>query len=456
MFDEEIFIRALTTRPEDAKRFSQMFKPAWLNKSEYSPLLAEIYAFTRRTGEPPSCTTLHKIFQDKDSDAYGLRYKEAIDKVQSINPDRSEMIYTMEQAKGVAVTRSFLELSQEQSFIKKQMGFDGSGIIRDVQSWLTTFANSGEDRTMDIQQAIDSLLDTAEFMPTNVRIQTHIKPLDEWTGGGLRKKQTSIIIAPTGHGKSAMLLVIGHKIATIERKNVWIITNELPIEEFAERELSKLTGVEVEKIMDDPGIAYKGLDRFWKLGLQNRMRITEYMREVSTDEIEHEMGKMSNLYGWKPDVIILDYMERMRPSLSGYRRDKEWVWLGAVAKDLVRLAKKHNVLLWTAAQTNRSGLTATDIDMGMAQGSIQHLQESTAVFAMNQVDIPGTEKVAIKLKPIKMRQSKRAAKAVHLECDLSKMSITNMEADLNIDDEEEEDNKVLKTPLQKQRSRKRG
>jgi replicative DNA helicase len=456
LFDEEVFIYALTSRPEDARRFAQMFKPQWLNKSEFAPILAEIYAFTKKNGEPPSCVTLHKIFEDKDPEAYKLRYKEAIEEVQKTEPDRSEMMYCLDQAKGVAVSRSFDEMARDQAFLKNQLDFNGTNIIRDVQSWISTFANSGEDKTKDLRKAIDDLIQTSEFTPTNIRIPTNIRPLDDWTGGGLRTKQLSIIIAPTGAGKSALLLVIAHKIAMIEQKNVWFITNELPLEEVTERELSKLTGVEVEKIMNDPIIAYKGLQRYWEGGLDKRFHITEYNREVSTDDMESELGKMSNLYGWKPDVIVLDYMERMKPASSGHRRDSEWVWMGAVAKDLSRLAKRHGILIWTAAQTNRGGLTAEDIDMSMAQSSIRHLQEATVVVAMNQIEIPNSDKVALKLKPLKMRQSKRSPRAVTLECNLSKMDISNLEVDPeDLKDDQEDQDYTAITPRQRQKNKKR-
>lgn len=459
-FDEETFIYALSTRPEDARRFAFTFRPNWLEKAEYTPILAEIYAFTKKQGEPPSLTTLHKIFEKKDADSYQLRYKEVLDKLQTVEPDRSEQLFVLEQAKGVAVTRSLMEMVQDQGFIKKQSEFNGTAVIKDIQKWLSQFSDTGEDRTMDLRSAVEALMDTAEFIPTNVRIPCHIKPLDDWTGGGLRKRQLAIVIAPTGHGKSALLLVLGHKIAAVEHKKVWLITNELVMEEVVERELSRLTGQQVNEIMDDPTIAYKGLDRHWGNNLDKRFMISEFNRETSVDDLEAELAKMSNLYGWKPDVIVLDYMERMKPSVTGMRRDSEWVWLGFVAKDLVRMAKRHNILIWTAAQTNRSGLASDDIDMSMAQSSIRHLQEATAVIAMNQVEIPGTEEVVLKLKPLKMRQSKRAVRAVNLKCDLSRMSISNEEVETNMETDEEEaggsDSSTAQSPRQRQRAKRRG
>ena len=94
-FDEEAFIFALASRPEDAKRFAVTFKPEWLHTTEYIPILAELYAFTRKHGSQPSIHTLHDIFRDKDEEAYTLRYKEALDSITEDVPDQSKVLYTL-------------------------------------------------------------------------------------------------------------------------------------------------------------------------------------------------------------------------------------------------------------------------------------------------------------------------------------------------------------------------
>ncbi len=436
MFDEPSFLWALTVRPEDAKKYSQIFKPEWLETVEYRPMLAEIYAFTRKYGEPPSLDTLHKIFKDKDEEAYNNRYKPAICTLQEADPDRSDQIYTLEQAKNVAVIRSFIQMLRDESFIEKQAAFDGTQLIRDVQSWITQFEQNSEDRTMDLKHAIEHLVQSSGFDTPNKKIPCGIKCIDDWTGGGLRPKQFGILILPTGHGKSASLLIMGNWIAAVENKRVWYITNELPIEEVTERNLARITGIPLDKIIDDPAVAYKGLTRYWTNGLDQRIVITEFNREVDINDIEAEMAKMANLHGWKPDVIVLDFMERMKPALSGFSRDKEWNWIGGIAKDIARFCKKHSIMLWTAAQTNRSGLYTEDggrMGNHMTQGSIKQLQEASAVIMGRQIPIPGledTDFVAIEFMSTKMRQSRLVHAPKIVKADLGRMSITDEEIEV--------------------------
>ena len=453
MFDEPTFIRALIERPEDARRFSQIFLPQWLKETEYAPILQTIYDFTKQFGDTPSLKTIRQQLHKSDEDSYNIRYKETIDKLEAIDPDRSEMIYTIDQANNVAIIRSFQELSKSDNFLESQQNYSGSDFVQEIQEWLIRLNSHDEDKTMNLKHAIEYLIQSSEFDSPNKRIPCGVKPIDDWTGGGLRKKQLGIYLAPTGHGKSALLLIMAHKIAMVERKNVWVITNEMVMEEVTERALARIKGIPVDKIIDAPTIAYKGLDRQWREGLDKRLYITEYTRETNTDDLEGELNKLKNLHGWKPDVIILDYMERMRPTARGIKRDKEWGWMGAIAKDLLRMAKKKNILVWTAAQFNREGLSDGDLRMDMAQASIRHLQEATAVVGGRQVDIPNSDMVALKLQALKMRQSKRPGRPVTLKCDLSRMSITNEE--IIPEDDEEEYSGSSMTPKQKQKRKRK-
>ena len=454
-FDEAAFLYALSSRPEDARKFATTFKPDWLHKTEYIPILAELYAFTRTHGEQPSIKTLHRVFKDKDEEAYNLRYKDALDSITAEIPDRSTILYTLDQARDTGVVRDFQELANDQTFLKKQADLKGTGLLKSLHTFFNRHGDVGEDRTMDLREAIETLVQTAGFTPEVTRIPTGINVIDEWSGGGLRTKQLGIVMAPTGAGKSSVLIVMGHKMATNEQKRVWIVTNELTIEEETERLLARITGTDLTEVINDPGIAYKGLERHWRSGLHDRIRITEINREVSVDDIESEMMKWVNLIGWKPDVLILDFMERMKPCDAGFARDKEWNWLGAISRDLSRFAKRHNILVWTAAQTNRSGMMkGAKMGLEMAQASTKHLQEATVVIGMSQQEI-GEDKVAMEFSSLKQRHSRRSFRPVMLECDLSKMSITNTVYETDT----YEDTSVVeravssaKTPREKQKS----
>lgn len=418
------------------------FKPDWLRTAAYIPILVGIFEFTKQHKIPPTISVLHEFLSDSNKEVYESRLKPALDTISQSAPDVAQQIYTLSKARSYAICRTLETLQTDQAFMKMQMDGDGDSALRYVQSMIAKFNAMEGDKTLDLEEATQVLLMNGASLLPNERIQTGIEPIDVWCGGGLKRKNLGIIMAPTGHGKTVCLVFIGTHIAGVEEKKVWYVTNELPIEEIAERAISKISGVALSEIMEDAATGYtEHLNRLMTEVYKQNMLITEVNRQINTMELEAQMTKWISLTGWKPDVIVLDYMERMKPNEQGLRRDQSWAWQGAIAQDLVRLAKRHNILVWTAIQTNRSGLNSPVLDSSMAQGSIQHLQEAAAVVAMLQRDHPTDEnKKAMEFRSLKMRHSPKDGKSVILEADLRKMTITRTEVKIEeIDRSQEND-----------------
>jgi replicative DNA helicase len=454
-FKEGVFVKSLTERREDARRFGTIFRPDWLETAQLRPILATIYEFLSKYDTPPSLTVLHEIFSSRDESQYKNRYKKILEDLEAIPADIAEILFTLDKAKDVAVVRSLSDLTSSADFASMSEEFDGTGQIKGIQNWIYQFSESSDEVELDIKEGIERLVKERGINTPTARIKCGVDIVDDWAGGGLRPKNLGIVLAPTGHGKSMFLTVIAYKMATVERKNVLYITNEISWEETVERFLSKITGEKLQLIMDDPTIAYHGLERHWKMGLDDRLRIIDVNKEVDSDYIEAAVARYINLYGWAPEVIVIDFMERMKPLASGIRRDQSWNWYGAIAKDLVRMAKRNSWLIWTAGQTNRGGYNRTK-EQGLddAQGSVQHLQEAALVLAMRQIDgypLPDKESTLLQFKALKMRQHIRQGDSAYVIARLGRVNITNKtiaEEDIvnafGDNNEEETDDKKLK------------
>jgi replicative DNA helicase len=431
-FNEKAFLYALTSRPEDAKRFSLLFRPEWLRSVELQPLLAEVYSFTKKHGTPPSLTTLDTLFKDKDAEAWDLRYREVIEDLRRENPDLSECLYVLGKAKDAAIVRSFQSLETDHDFMKLQSEFDGTRVLTEVTKWLNLFAGQADEESANIKEAIESLVSASHEISERIPIGLNV--IDEWTDGGLRPKQLGIFMAATGKGKSSVLVNAAYNVAEIMDKSCWLITNELTMHEQTERFLARMTGKNLSQIQNDPAIAYSNLEKHWKDGLHDRLRITSVNRNISANDIDGMLVRWAQISGWKPAVLVLDYMERMRPNETGYDRNKEWTWLGAIAQDLVQLAKRHNLVIWTACQTNRSGLMeGVDMSMSMGQASIKHFQEAACVIAMTQTQVKskyGEEvSIGIEFTGLKFRHSKLANRKAVVHVNLATMLISNDKAE---------------------------
>jgi hypothetical protein len=161
-------------------------------------------------------------------------------------------------------------------------------------------------------------------------------------------------------------------------------------------------------------------------------------------------------HGFVPATVVIDFMERMKPS-SNVSKDKEWIFIGEIAKELVRLGKRRKSNIWSAIQTNRSGLSRGVVqDMSQAQSSIRQLQEATTVVGVRKVyvemDSSGNHKIeCLAFKELKQRHSPMMDREVLLRVMLERMVITKEEVippsdEAIMDGQEEDEKKQVGTP----------
>jgi len=425
-FNEAEFLWTLTIRPEDARVFSQIFQPDWIKDPAMKAILSEIYKFTKDHGTPPSIKVLDQVFKSEDEVIYAARYKPALDKIRNVTLEISEQIYLIDQAKDVAICRSIELMTQDINFQTHLVGFEGKEVLKAVNKWLQNFTIGDGEESGDLIKSWENLVKDQTSIGRQIKAPTGVNPIDEWTNQGLRSKQIGIIMAPTGEGKSAMLMNFAYNMAIQDEWNIWFVTNELSLSEQTERLLSRISGVSLPHIQHEIGTVDTNFKQHWNRQMNERLRITSVNADLATNELENMMMRHTSLSGWKPDVIILDFMERMNPNDTGYERRAEWQWLAAVAKDLVRLTRKHNIVLWTACQTNRSGMQSDiELNMAMAQSSIRHFQEASMVIGMRKsTDVDDEE--CLELRPLKNRHGGFKRKSVCLKSKLETMYISNI------------------------------
>jgi replicative DNA helicase len=68
--------------------------------------------------------------------------------------------------------------------------------------------------------------------------------------------------------------------------------------------------------------------------------------------------------GWQPDMVIIDYLELML-STRGDENSENYLRQKSVATQIRALAARHNVCIFTATQTNRSGNESESQEKGI-------------------------------------------------------------------------------------------
>ena len=334
----------------------------------------------------------------------------------------------------------------------------------DISRWLTTHTQGGEEQILSIKDSIEALIKETPWTGKPSRIPTGIRPIDEWSFGGLRPGQLGIIIAPTGGGKSSCLLNIAYNMALKESRQVLLLTNELSRDAQTERFLARMQGddgsgkfVPLQVIQDDPVAAYKGLDFKWGHDLHKRLLLGAIPLNATAEQIEADLVRLKAEYGFDPEVLVIDYMEKLAP-IRSVRLEKEWIYLAEIAKELISLGQRRKLQVWTAVQTNRQGLSRNGggPSLDTVQGSIRHLQAADVVVSCKkvfvQLDSDGDTQIeCLEFAEHKMRSAALMDRTMLVRTKLENMLITNEEiippSDDNVvdEDEREEDQQERKT-----------
>jgi replicative DNA helicase len=186
-------------------------------------------------------------------------------------------------------------------------------------------------------------------------VTTGWQPIDGISKGGLGKGELGVVIAPTGAGKSMVLVHLGSK-ALQEGKNVVHYTLELADTVVANRYDSCITGYHLNEITVFKEQIYDELK-----DLPGKLIVKEYpTRSATIQTIKNHIEKMKN-QEFIPDMIIVDYADLIKP--EGSSKEEKRHQLEAIYEELRGISQEVGCPIWTASQTNRSGLNAEVITM---------------------------------------------------------------------------------------------
>tara|TARA_R100001129_G_scaffold185618_2_gene174390 strand:- start:540 stop:1913 length:1374 start_codon:yes stop_codon:yes gene_type:complete len=230
--------------------------------------------------------------------------------------------------------------------IKRSSFEEVSSVINDAIK-LGSDNNFGYDYLLDFEKRFE----IRERNP----ITTGWSEIDSLCKGGLGKGELGVCIAPTGAGKSMALVHLGAQ-ALKAGKNVVHYTLELGDTIVAGRYDSCITGVDLSNMTSFKEKIYEEIQ-----DIEGRLVVKEYpTRSASVQTLRSHLEKMK-LRGFEPDLIIVDYGDLLRPISSG--KDEKRHQLETIYEELRGIAQINECPVWTASQTNRSGLNAEVITM---------------------------------------------------------------------------------------------
>ncbi|MCI0556991.1 MAG: hypothetical protein MN733_00730, partial [Nitrososphaera sp.] len=323
--DESYLLLGVTTRDADAKQLKRVFSSTWLRNKAYAPLLDYVYEYIEKFNISPSLAALHEYIEDKEPDKYKVRFKADLDQLGFLPKDDSKISLALGKAKEIAKALSFQELMYSQRFQGFINDGEGNEIRDELVRWIRQYSDEPvEEDLLSFSDAVDKLLAENPIAGKPTRLPTGIKCLDEWSSGGLRPGQLGLILAPTGHGKSTVLMLIAWYIAAVLQEQVLFLTNELSTSEQTERFLVRMqrpvalgNGKQIWKrlneVQDSPHDVIAGLDHKLKTGLHKRLFIKSLPLGKTAMDVDELLRQIRVENGIVPKCVVIDYIERMAP-----------------------------------------------------------------------------------------------------------------------------------------------
>ena len=189
--------------------------------------------------------------------------------------------------------------------------------------------------------------------------------------GGLSAKELAMVVAPPGVGKSLYLVNQGVQ-ALMQNKKVLYISLEMSEDKIAQRFDSVMTLIPQKKLKQSLGLLQKRLGIFNDKFPKGQLMIKEFPTGLaSINDVRSLLVQLHNYEDFIPDVILVDYLELLRPTREGLA---EYQAQQRISEELRGIAVESNVLVWTATQTNRQGRAVkliTDSELADAYGKIR-------------------------------------------------------------------------------------
>jgi predicted ATP-dependent serine protease len=266
-----------------------------------------------------------------------------------------------------------------------------------------------------------------EYHKVENKIPFGLNWINKITGGGIPTKSMLVWVAPTGVGKT-LLMTWSTTELLLAGKNVLYVSCEMAETRIAERMDAALMDVAVDDLKTMPKDLYaKKIENIKKQNI-GKIIVKEYPpASISASNIRFLLEELKNKKDFKPDVLVIDYLNLMLSSRFTSGRENSYTLMKAVAEEIRSLAIEYDLLLMTATQTNRDGQNASDFELNDVSES--HGISMTADIMIGAISTEELERMGrLKLKQLKNRFGPLYPHNIEaVGCDRPKMKLYNVE-----------------------------
>jgi replicative DNA helicase len=257
---------------------------------------------------------------------------------------------------------------------------------------------------------------------SNGQVSTGWPSVDKKLYGGFNRGELNIWCAASGGGKSLFLANQGINWA-LAGLNVLYLTFELAENLVAMRMDSMITDIptrEIFKSLDDVELKVK------MTGKKSGSVQIKYMPSgKNANDIRAYLKEYQVKKGYKPDAILIDYLDLMMPLSIKVSPSDLFVKDKYVSEELRNLAMETQAIVVTASQLNRSAVEEIEFDHSHISGGLSKIQTADNVIGIF-TSRAMKERGRYQIQFMKTRNSSGVGQKVDLEFDVDTLRIKDL------------------------------
>lgn len=247
------------------------------------------------------------------------------------------------------------------------------GRYDEIKNIIDTALKAGTDKNVGLEYADITNIQTRYTAESRDVISTPWDVINDITAGGLGKGDLVVLVAGPGGGKSTSMMNVGIN-AVKSGRTVIHFTLELYEDYVGKRYDSILTGIPTVNLDMHLDTVADNISK-----LTGKLYVKHYpTKTASTLTIKSYLDKLK-LLGVVPDMIIVDYADLLRPSITRQKRHEE---LEVTYEELRGIAGEYSCVVLTASQATRDSEEAEIISGDLISGAYAKLMVGDIVFSL--------------------------------------------------------------------------
>jgi replicative DNA helicase len=358
-------LSSLLTHKEFLLNIQDVLSEDYFDNQAHKWIIKEILKYFQKYHTCPSMDVLKVELKKIDNEVLQVSIKEQLREAYKSSDE--DLKYVEEEFS------NFCKNQQLKKALLTSVDFLNAGDYDSIRSMIDNALKAGQDKNMghEYNKDIESRFREDQRTP----VPTPWTEFNELLQGGLGNGDFGLIFGNPGGGKSWSLVALGG-FAVKLGYNVLHYTLELGADYVGRRYDAFFTGIGVQNIIKHRNQVEEAIGQ-----LPGQLLIKEYPTgKASISTLESHIKKCMDM-DFKPDLIIIDYVDLLRSKRNSRERKEE---IDDIYISTKGLARELNLPIWSVSQVNRAGAKDDIIEGDKAAGSYDKMMVTDVAISLSR------------------------------------------------------------------------